>query len=317
MFSSGADGKTPELRASSLKGAMRFWWRAFNSHFPIESTVTANGDKSLGLRELESLIFGGAGFESSDGQRSTFSLQILGNRIFTDNTPWNPDYKLVPHKDDKFKARSFHPTSEFEIIVRIPKDYKVYTDLLGIKTEVFNREKLIALLQLTSILGGMGKRVRRGMGSWQIDSASVNQTSLLLASTSNIQDIFNLVKILSPHYILQNDGIIAIKFSGKKDKYPWVSKIEIGKKYPNADRLLSDISSATHTIKERVTKEKGTAESYNVSLGHATSGRFASPVYVSVLPDFSSIVTTLNTIPGQNSHLINSKLQEQFKNSFL
>ncbi|WP_201721812.1 type III-B CRISPR module RAMP protein Cmr1 [Desulfotomaculum copahuensis] len=28
MFIAGADGLTPEFRAPSLKGAMRFWWRA-------------------------------------------------------------------------------------------------------------------------------------------------------------------------------------------------------------------------------------------------------------------------------------------------
>jgi len=32
MFLAGADGVTPELRAPSIKGAMRFWWRACNGH---------------------------------------------------------------------------------------------------------------------------------------------------------------------------------------------------------------------------------------------------------------------------------------------
>ena len=36
MFLSGADGVTPELRAPSIKGALRFWWRAMNGHLSLE-----------------------------------------------------------------------------------------------------------------------------------------------------------------------------------------------------------------------------------------------------------------------------------------
>ncbi len=28
LFLAGADGQTPELRPPSIKGMMRFWWRA-------------------------------------------------------------------------------------------------------------------------------------------------------------------------------------------------------------------------------------------------------------------------------------------------
>ncbi len=31
MFLARADGKTPELRPPSIKGLMRFWWRAMNA----------------------------------------------------------------------------------------------------------------------------------------------------------------------------------------------------------------------------------------------------------------------------------------------
>jgi len=47
MFLAGADGKTPELRAPSIKGAVRFWWRAMNGCLSIKD-----------LKEKESEIFG-------------------------------------------------------------------------------------------------------------------------------------------------------------------------------------------------------------------------------------------------------------------
>ena len=50
MFCYGADGKTPELRAPSLKGALRFWWRAIHPNLDLER-----------LKKEETEIFGGSG----------------------------------------------------------------------------------------------------------------------------------------------------------------------------------------------------------------------------------------------------------------
>ena len=44
MFMAGADGTTPELRAPSIKGALRFWWRAMNGHLTLEAMRKAEGE---------------------------------------------------------------------------------------------------------------------------------------------------------------------------------------------------------------------------------------------------------------------------------
>ncbi len=62
MFLAGADGKTPELRPPSIKGAMRFWWRAMNGHISIKE-----------LKEEEGEIFGGSGEKEG---RSKFGIRI-------------------------------------------------------------------------------------------------------------------------------------------------------------------------------------------------------------------------------------------------
>ena len=67
MFLSGADGRTPELRAPSIKGALRFWWRAMNGHLPLNE-----------LRKEEAKIFGGTG--ENEG-RSTFSIRIFDKKV--------------------------------------------------------------------------------------------------------------------------------------------------------------------------------------------------------------------------------------------
>ena len=35
LFLGGADPNKAELRAPSIKGALRFWWRALNPHFSL------------------------------------------------------------------------------------------------------------------------------------------------------------------------------------------------------------------------------------------------------------------------------------------
>jgi len=59
LFMYGADGTTPELRPASIKGLMRFWWRA------------VNGDLSLKeLKKQEDEIFG------STEKKSSFSIKM-------------------------------------------------------------------------------------------------------------------------------------------------------------------------------------------------------------------------------------------------
>jgi len=44
MFLAGADGQTPELRPPSIKGAMRFWWRAMNGNLSLEELKKQEDD---------------------------------------------------------------------------------------------------------------------------------------------------------------------------------------------------------------------------------------------------------------------------------
>jgi CRISPR type III-B/RAMP module RAMP protein Cmr1 len=64
MFMYGADSKTPELRPASIKGVMRFWWRAINGDLPLDK-----------LKKQEYEIFG------STEKKSSFSIKIKNYRF--------------------------------------------------------------------------------------------------------------------------------------------------------------------------------------------------------------------------------------------
>jgi CRISPR-associated protein Cmr1 len=71
LFLNGADGRTPELRAPSIKGALRFWWRALHGHLPLK----AHSGLTTDLKSLETQIFGGSGDQV---QRSKVLVQVVG-----------------------------------------------------------------------------------------------------------------------------------------------------------------------------------------------------------------------------------------------
>ena len=132
MFMYGADGKTPELRPASIKGVMRFWWRAIHGNLSLSE-----------LKKKESEIFG------STDKKSSFRIRIKHQTLKTENI--NP----LPHKlrngKPIFKMNSFQTNQTFKII---------FTGN--------NLDLVENLFKLSTILGGFGQRSRRGFGSIKI-----------------------------------------------------------------------------------------------------------------------------------------------------
>ncbi len=271
MFLAGADGKTPELRPPSIKGALRFWWRAMNGHLDLKT-----------LKEREGEIFGGTD-EKAGRSKVVISIHSLKNIEFIEE-------KLVPHK--KFTAFAFKPGLQFSLDLSLTKD-KIEIN----NKEIFNKELMKALFILTSLLGGLGKRVRRGMGSFFIKDKNIK----------NLEEIKNLLNIINPNKFELKENKIISKFYNA-EKYPYIKNIEIGRGDSN---LLYKISNSTHEVKQQ------NKFAYEATLGHAFRGRFASPVYISVLNPNIPIITTLNAEPDKNKHQFDISLQNQLKQNIL
>jgi len=289
MFLAGADGNTPELRPPSIKGALRFWWRAMNGHLDLKT-----------LKEQESLIFGG----TDSGQGRSKVLIRVEQHSKVQSALKTADSELVPHRGTKKKA--FMVNQNFKISLSLTQEKVLNKN----GTEIFNIDKMSALFQLTCILGGFGKRVRRGMGSVNIKSLKLNEKTYPYNIIESLQDIYKIITILSPYYTLQN-SMIYQTYSGKMQAYGWVHTIELSK---TEDLNVTNIvSKQTHDLHQKY------GQSYDYSLGHAFKGRFASPIYVSILPSHGkqrAIVTTLNTISGNNNSF-NPMIQIEFKKKIL
>ena len=97
MFMYGADGKTAELRPASIKGVMRFWWRAMNGNLPLDE-----------LKKQEGEIFG------STEKRSSFSIKIKHDTFQGNSIPEKFKFRiefLLSNRCD-FDVQSF-----FELVV--------------------------------------------------------------------------------------------------------------------------------------------------------------------------------------------------------
>ena len=269
MFLNGADGSTPELRAPSLKGALRFWWRAMNGHLSLDEMSKTEGE-----------IFG-------DTQKRS---KIIIQEISWVNEPNIVKEAKVPHKPFKNDA--------------IDKGFEFTIRCMLSKSEHFNETQLESLVFLTLTLGGLGNRSRRGFGSVKIEGFEKVSLDLVFKHLQNINPRFRQIT---------EGGMVRIESDFKRaNPYPFIKTIELGRVQSN---LIQKIADTTHFLKKREGRV------YEASLGMAARERFASPIYVSIVPlmkVYAPIITTLNTVPPNSfSRDVSIPLQKEFKRNIL
>ncbi len=280
MFSSGADRKEFELRPPTIKGALRFWWRAMNGHLSLDE-----------LKKQEAMIFGSP--NEKMGGRSKIIVRCKQEKFKTFVT------EMLPHKRNMMKREGMK--DNFEVTLSL-------IDTVELSNEkTFGIEQLKALFELTCILGGFGKRIRRGMGSSKILNYSQNGVINQYEKDITLSHVHSLLSKISPYFIIQSSSI-NYNHSGRMLKYGWIKSIEIND--VSAPDIPLKISNTTNQYHK---KEAG--KSYESSLGHASRGRFASPVFVSLVDEKRVVITTLNTVPDKDQYKINLSLQENFKST--
>jgi len=148
MFLAGADGRTPELRAASFRGALRFWLRALLGAYA--------GDDLKTLHEEESKVFG-----STDG-----ASPVIVRTAAWDHSLKQGNRRVLPHSERKrFALPAFVEGSQFTLTLATRPGQQL-------------PDEALAALLLMLNLGGVGKRSRRGFGSLQAIEA-VQETLIL------------------------------------------------------------------------------------------------------------------------------------------
>ncbi|MHB1644890.1 MAG: type III-B CRISPR module RAMP protein Cmr1 [Candidatus Acididesulfobacter diazotrophicus] len=282
MFLSGAEQQgNAEFRTATVKGMLRFWWRALHPEL-------VNNGNFKNLKEKESEIFGDAGEKFG---KSKVKISITSANLKTKK------YSPLPHKE----KNNF--------------TYECLDVGQGLYLTLYAPEEIHNLFRFMSIAGGLGKRSRRGFGSF-----SINNDDKLKKIDLDI--LLNLIKSVNSNNLFKIDNIEPNKIiCDKKDKYiadnliseyPFLIEIQIGKKIKQYGDLLKDIGKASHEHNSDYT---------GFARGRC---RLASPVYVSVIKiedNFMPIISSLNTAfdnKGNNKSANNLPDRSlEFKNKIL
>ena len=154
---------------------------------------------------------------------------------------------------------------------------------LNFNEKIMSQQELEELFKVTFLLGGFGKRSRRGFGSVRI------------ISIDNKPALDSLKKI--------EDFMTSVLTTGTLPPYPVIQNIEIGNANKTYEHLLITIGESSHNNKHD-------------SIGFAyKQKRLASPIYTSVIEDkgiFYPIITTLN-----NDRFNNTSKQNDYKSNIL
>jgi CRISPR-associated protein Cmr1 len=177
MFLGGAEpNERAELRPSSIKGALRFWYRAIDPDY----------------RQWEDKIFG-----STNAGQGSFALKLIKNNTNGTNGFRKGDhesginyfgYPLETGKIDKgnYQQRKFIDTENqfsFELIFKEEPEAKI-------------QKAVIASLWLLGNIGGLGFRSRRGFGTVTIKTSNIDNIKMLKhdCKISSIEDWIALFK---------------------------------------------------------------------------------------------------------------------------
>jgi CRISPR type III-B/RAMP module RAMP protein Cmr1 len=148
MFLNGANLKNLELRASSFKGLIRFWWRILNLE---------NKDLEE-LKKEENLIFGDTNKKSKvkisiDFKRENFKI----NR--EDDFRGNQALRYLSF--GRFQNKAYiEPGLEFE--------FKIQENKFKINDEKEYFDKVLEAFEALSFYGGVGGKNRNGFGCFSI-----------------------------------------------------------------------------------------------------------------------------------------------------
>jgi CRISPR-associated protein Cmr1 len=164
MFLGGHDGKTAELRAPSVKGALRYWWRVLNSYQDVNK-----------MHQIEADIFGSS--HQDYQQKSKISIRVEGVHLTPTrkNLPQHNISVKIKNKSLNLNILDYLSFGTYEFKKGFIRDYyspgdkfKIYVNYPDDLDEEILQEVDTAMY-LCSFIGGLGSRTRNGFGKFLIE----------------------------------------------------------------------------------------------------------------------------------------------------
>lgn len=257
MFLAGFDPRSPELRVPSIKGMLRYWWRAIHPNLSLSK-----------LQAKESSLFGSV--DENIGQ-SKLLLDMINHSVTYDKA------HLLPHK-----CRVNYSC------LGIPSTFDI-----NLKTYLGDLSYYSSLFELSSFLGGLGKRSRRGYGAFKITHKNDSSFEVL----DPLDTIIKLLDFLTPG--LYSSGFKQItldetKINSQITEYPYLKRVILGVQERDWHLLTKRVMVRCHEYRDK-------------SLGYAKgNNRLASPIYITVIKNslemYQLLLSELHTVLPKKVH---------------
>ncbi|NLU33512.1 MAG: type III-B CRISPR module RAMP protein Cmr1 [Wolinella succinogenes] len=151
------------IRPPSVKGALRFWWRALNWKTAIKQS---NNDENKALKWLhkeEARLFGAAAGENGGGQ-GVFLLKVTQQEMLKETPKLQPGQQYLAgqglwHFRNGLLRQCIARDQKFDIEIRFSN-----------KTNDADKKNIGNAILIFGLLGGLGSRARKGFGSLSLES---------------------------------------------------------------------------------------------------------------------------------------------------
>lgn len=233
-----------ELRESSIKGVLRYWWRALNMDDPHE------------MLRRETELFGGTGVGDEGAKKSPISLYIEARQRRHDNTR----EPLRPHKSeqrDRLMVKAIPSNTPFALEVSAPER----------AAAAF--KEVCLYLEFMLMVSGFGQRARRGGGAVQ------RRGHIYSSPKDYVEQVRELLGAMG-----KRDDFTFFPAEGRlyrrnipRANYPLLIGVYIGNPYANAEEARRAITGAA---------SRHNPPSNRQYLGKVHGGRLASPLHCTV-----------------------------------
>ncbi len=238
LFMSGSDKFKAELRVPSIKGVLRFWWRAL--------ALERLGSVSK-VREDESCIFGSAGNDVGQS-RVHLSLMLPENVVqykdpilkYADGEPVGPGARYLGYGVVEAVPSKKRNTREGQILrscLKYPFD-GILNILIKNGTNEDDIKSVVAALIAMGLFGGLGSRSRKGYGSFNLAELKFGD-EVLYKTPKDVEELKNGIESFFKNY-----GIKAYPNLPPYTAYSDCTRIDIADKGPDPLRLLNSVGEA-------------------------------------------------------------------------
>ena len=219
MFIGDANQQATGISPASVKGALRFWWRALNWG-RIRSEANSDEAALKGLHKQEGYIFGSSA-EQGAGQ-ARFNLRVIVADMPKAKNDWPTSQSDSGYlgmglwQSGKKEKGNFQPARQY----LSENNTFIVKAVLHPSLKPEETQSIKDTLMIFGFLGGLGSRTRRAFGSVALltmdsENYEFNSTDQYQAAIHALLSKYNLSKVQPPYTAFSQECLIGVNTQSK------------------------------------------------------------------------------------------------------